>query len=83
MNDANLKRAMMAEAALDAFRAQAGLDSFPYTVTDLIGDVGHLCDVKGFDFLELMAKAIGDWKLEQSQPNGIGPRPEVRIKVTP
>jgi len=83
MNKENRKRAIMAETALDAFRARAGLDSFPYTVTDLISDVGHLCDAKGFDFLELMAKAIGDWKLEQTQPNGIGPRPAVRIEVTP
>lgn len=77
----NLQRAIWADIALDAFRNEAGLDTFEDTVTDLVADIGHLCDSKGKDFVALMAKAIGDWKLEQTDPESIETRPHVSIEV--
>lgn len=83
MHHLNIKRALWAEAALDAFRAEAGIDAFEDTVSDLIADLGHLCDMKDKDFLAIMAKGIADWKLEQTGPESIDVRPMVTIKVAP
>lgn len=81
MHKLNLKRALYAERALDAFRAEVGLDAIGDTVTDLMSDIGHLCDAKELDFLALLAKAIGDWKLEQTNPESVDVRPTVKIEV--
>lgn len=78
----NLKRALWAEVALDAFRGEVGLDAFEATVGDLIADLGHLCDTKGVAFLEVVAKGVGDWKLEQRDPESLDPRPLVDIRIS-
>lgn len=83
MHRLNIKRALWVESALDAFRAEVGLDALADTVSDLVTDLGHLCDMKDKDFLVLMAKGIADWKLEQTDPESIDVRPAVRIEVAP
>lgn len=81
MNTVNQRRALWAEIALDAFRAEVGLDAVEDTLSDLLSDLGHLCDAKGLDYLALVAKAIGDWTLEQVDPESIDCRPKVTITV--
>jgi len=81
MHKMNFKRALRAECALDAFRAEVGLDAFEDTVTDLLANLGHLCDAKEQDYLALVAKAIGDWQLEQTDPESIDVSPYVTIEV--
>ena len=83
MPPTNLERATIARVTLDAFMAQTGDDGIENAITDLVSDIGHLCDAKKLDFVRLMEKAIGDWKLEQTDANSCHPCRCVRIEVEP
>lgn len=77
----NIKRALRAELALDAYRAEAGLAAFDETVSDLLADLGHLCDMRQHDFLPLVKRAIGHWLDDQEDPEGMGGRYVIGITV--
>lgn len=63
----NLKRATIARVTLDAFIAQTEDDGIENAITDLVADLGHLCDVKKLNFEGLVARAITHWKDEQTE----------------
>jgi hypothetical protein len=77
----NLKRALWATTALNAFETETGTDTPEDTISDLICDIGHFCDAKGLDFLQLVVVAVGNWKLEQDDPESMGTPPDVEIRV--
>ncbi|MBU1210190.1 MAG: hypothetical protein KJ587_02835 [Alphaproteobacteria bacterium] len=78
----NRRRALWARLALEAFAEETGAEMISQALADLIADLGHLCDADGLDFLALASKAIGTWKIEQIEPDGISHPPEVSIAFT-
>ena len=83
MKPTNTLRSMWAAEALHGLANRTGADIPDDAVTDLIASIGHFCDATGIDFLHLAARGIGHWKLEQSEPESIGPAPYVTIEVSP
>lgn len=77
----NLKRALRAELALDAYRSEEGLAAFDETVTDLLADLGHLCDLRQHHFLPLLKRAIGHWLADHEEPDGMGGHYAISITV--
>lgn len=76
----NRDRAEWAEAALLGFMEQTGVDGDREAVSDLIADLGHYCDRHQLDFIPLVERAIGHWRIEQSDPDSAD-LPEVKIIV--
>ena len=83
MHRENLKRAIIARVTLDAFIAQTDDDGIESAITDLVADLGHLCDLKKLNFQTLVARAINHWKDEQADPHSNKPRRIVGDKVAP
>jgi hypothetical protein len=54
-------------------------------IADLICDLGHLADVRGFDFLDEVKRGIGHWYAEchASDRDRLGPDAPVEITITP
>lgn len=81
MHVMNRQRATWAAEALDTFRTTSGTEGDWQTISDLIADIGHYCDYKGWSYLQLLTKGIGDWKLEQRDAESMEPRPFVDIHI--
>ena len=85
----NFDRADWAENALSLFCEETGLDEDserPESVSDLIANLGHYCDVHCLDFLDLAAQAIGVWDAEKreeanGEANALYPEKKVLIAV--
>jgi len=77
----NLKRAGWAAAAVAAFAEETGAELWREAICDLLCDLGHLCDAKGFDFKAVVAGAIGTWRIEQDEPKGVSRPYPVTITV--
>jgi hypothetical protein len=56
-----------------------------HAIADLICDLGHLADERGFDFLSESRRGIGHWYAEQHVQDGrnLGPDAAVEITITP
>jgi hypothetical protein len=56
-----------------------------HAIADLICDLGHLADERGFDFLSEVKRGIGHWYTEQHarERDHAGPDPLVEIMITP
>lgn len=61
----NGQRAKSATDALWAWRAAKGEGIDPSNVTDLIADLGHLCDREGQDFEAAVKSAMINWRAER------------------
>lgn len=70
----NLERAIIARVTLDAFIAQTDDDGIESTITDLVADLGHLCDLKKLNFQTLVARAVNHWEVERTEAGGNNPR---------
>lgn len=81
MHIMNRQRGARAAAALDTFRTASETEGDWQTISDLIADIGHYCDSKGWTYLPLLTKGIGDWKLEQRDAESMEPRPFVDIHI--
>ena len=69
----NKTRATWAAAALDAYLAVVGGDRAD-AIGDLIGDLGHLADREGLNFIGEAEAGLSAWADERSYPpDGIGP----------
>lgn len=77
----NRKRAKCALAALTAFHETTGSDLPDDALSDLICDLGHYADQQGIDFTAIAARAIGYWKIEQTDPLGVSDPPDVDIII--
>jgi hypothetical protein len=68
----NEQRAGWALASIQGFNKAKGevlTDAdLPDEITDLIADLGHLCDRRGIDFLTHAKRAIGTWSAEKENP---------------
>lgn len=77
----NRKRALWAEACVDFYADIAGSHLPEEAISDLIANLGHYAQREQFDFLYLVARAIGDWHLEQTDEHSIDVRPTVTILI--
>ena len=70
--------------AVAVFQKHCGT-SDEHAIADLICDLGHLADVRGFDFLNEVKRGIGHWYAERhvSDRNYLGPDAAVEIRITP
>ena len=83
MSDKTNHIAWAAEAvAVFQRHCQTGDD---HAIADLICDLGHLADERGFDFLSEVKRGIGHWYAEQHVQDGqnLGPDAAVEITITP
>lgn len=77
----NIKRAYWAEVAIARFASLTGVDTLEDAIGDLIGNLGHLAQAKGLDFLPLVRTGIGHWHLEQTDEDSIDVLPSVIITI--
>ena len=57
-----------------------------HAIADLICDLGHLADERGFDFLSEVKRGIGHWYAERhvsDRDHHLGPDAAVEITITP
>jgi hypothetical protein len=56
-----------------------------HAIADLICDLGHLADERGFNFLSEVKRGIGHWYAEHhaSDRDYLGPDAAVEITITP
>jgi hypothetical protein len=56
-----------------------------HAIADLICDLGHLAEERGFDFLSEVRRGIGHWYAEHHahDRDHIGPDAAVEISITP
>jgi hypothetical protein len=56
-----------------------------HAIADLISDLGHLAEERGFDFLSEVKRGIGHWYAEyhSSDRDYLGPDAAVEITITP
>jgi len=54
-----------------------------HAIADLICDLGHLAEERGFDFLSEVTRGIGHWYAERHAGDGgdLGPDAEVEITI--
>ena len=82
----NRDRARRAEIALRRFAAETGQSVAHESadcITDLIADLGHVCDRRRVDFIGALQRGIGHWWAEQSRSCGDAPLPPVTITISP
>lgn len=59
------ERASRAMGILLAYTAETGQDEISYEpISDLIADIGHLCDANDIDYLEAIHRGIRHWQAE-------------------
>jgi hypothetical protein len=56
-----------------------------HAIADLICDLGHLAEERGFDFLSEVKRGIGHWYVEHHAGRGdsLGPDAAVEIIISP
>jgi hypothetical protein len=64
---ANDDRARRALAALNAYVEASDHDDEPEIYTDLLADLGHLCDQEGIEFQVLVDIALVHWRAERDE----------------
>ena len=71
-----------AAEAVAVFQKHCGT-SDEHAIADLICDLGHLADERGFDFLDEVKRGIGHWYAERhvSDRNYLGPDAVVEITL--
>jgi hypothetical protein len=73
-----------AAAAIAAFQQHCGTDD-EHAIADLICDLGHLAEERGFDFVSEVRRGIGHWFAERhaEQHNPLGSEAAVEITINP
>jgi hypothetical protein len=54
-----------------------------HAIADLICDLGHLAEERGFDFISELRRGIGHWYAEHHASDHLGPDAAVEITITP
>jgi hypothetical protein len=69
---------------VEVFQKHCGT-SDEHAIADLICDLGHLAEERGFDFLSEARRGIGHWYAEHHASNRdhLGPDATVEITITP
>jgi hypothetical protein len=80
----NVEHITWAAEAVVVFQKHCGT-SDDDAIADLICDLGHLAEHRGFDFLSEVRRAIGHWYAEHnaSDRHHLGPDAVVEITITP
>jgi hypothetical protein len=70
--------------AVEVFQQHCGTGD-EHAIADLICDLGHLAEERGFDFLGEVRRGIGHWYAEHhaSDHDHLGPDAAVEIIITP
>jgi hypothetical protein len=70
--------------AVAAFQKHCGMGD-EHAIADLICDLGHLADERGFDFVSEVRRGIGHWYAERhaTDRDYLGPDAAVEITITP
>ena len=78
------KHIAAATEALAVFQRRCGTVE-EHAIADLICDLGHLAEERGFDFLSEVRRGIGHWYAEQHVQDGrnLGPDAAVEITINP
>ena len=78
------KHIASAAEALAVFQRRCGTIE-EHAIADLICDLGHLAEERGFDFLSEVRRGIGHWYAEQHVQDGrnLGPDAAVEITINP
>jgi hypothetical protein len=73
-----------AAEAVAVFQKRCGT-SDEHAIADLICDLGHFSEERGFDFINEAKRGIGHWYAEHnaSDSNFLGPDAAVEITITP
>jgi len=72
-----------AAEAVAVFQRRCGT-SDEHAIADLICDLGHLAEERGFDFLSEVKRGIGHWYAEHhASDRYLGPHAVVEITITP
>jgi hypothetical protein len=73
-----------AAAAIAAFQQHCGTGD-EHAIADLICDLGHLAEERGFDFVSEVRRGIGHWFAERhaQERNPLGPEAAVEITINP
>lgn len=50
-------------------------------ISELLTDIGHLCDQEKLDFVERVQKALRVWSVERIDPNSVAEGPVVEIYI--
>jgi hypothetical protein len=79
--DINARRADWAARAVETFSTVSGPDFTDEAISDLIADLGHLCDREKLDFVALVRKGVAYWKIEQTDEDGVRTPPRVDILI--
>jgi hypothetical protein len=53
------------------------------SVSDILTDLGHLCDAECIDFVERVKRAINTWAVERIDPLSLAKGPRVEIVIRP
>ena len=69
-----------ARRALAAHPSEAS-DELSSRISDLVTDLGHLCDVEKLDFVEAIQRALRHWAVERIDPNSTLEGPVVEIYI--
>jgi hypothetical protein len=73
-----------AATAVTVFQRHCGTTD-EHAIADLICDLGHLAEERGFDFISELRRGIGHWYAEHHASDGdrLGPDAAVEITITP
>lgn len=77
----NQTKAIWARKAVEAYAPIVGADLYKEAVSYLIGDLGHLCDEEGLDYIAILSQAISWWYIQRVDPDRLTDPPKVRIFV--
>jgi hypothetical protein len=65
----NDDRADWARLAVFAYAKATG-DDYPEVIANLIARIGHYCERKSLDYLNLIGRGVGMWSAESRAPEG-------------
>ena len=73
-----------AAEAIEIFQAHCRTGD-EHAIADLICDLGHLAEERGFDFISEVKRGIGHWYAEHhaKDRNHLGPNAAVEITIIP
>lgn len=75
----NMRRSEWAGAALATFAGTTGCGDGIEAIHDLIADLGHYAEEEGYDFQDIVERAVGTWLLERSGLEQIAKAPVMRL----
>jgi hypothetical protein len=76
----NQDRAGQARTAVAAWAIDKE-QSLGLLISELLTDLGHLCDAENIDFVERVQKALRTWSVERVDPNSVAEGPVVEIYI--